>query len=70
MLFFKCCTICDGDLLLEADNNEASLKCLSCGKNSSVPANTHLFDVLCEERQCEEQLSRRNPLQTGSPQAA
>lgn len=50
MLFFKCCTICDGDLLLEADQSEASLKCLRCGNSSSVPANTHLFEVLCEER--------------------
>lgn len=65
MLFFKCCTICDGDLLLEADNHEASVKCLSCGKKSSVPANTHLFEVLCEEPNCHE-----FPFQAGSPQAA
>ena len=52
MLFFKCCTICNGDLLLEADDNGASLKCLACGNSSSVPANTHLFEVLCDEHNC------------------
>lgn len=50
MLFFKCCTICKGDLLLEADNDMANLKCLRCGNESSIPANTHLFEVLCNER--------------------
>ena len=54
MLFFKCCTICKGDLLLEADKHQASLKCLGCGNTSSVPANTHLFDVLCEEPNCDD----------------
>ncbi len=54
MLFFKCCTICEGDLLLEADNHQASIKCLSCGNQSSIPANTHLFEVLCEEPNCHE----------------
>ncbi len=48
MLFFKCCTVCNGDLALETDDRAASLKCLRCGKVSSVPANTHLFDVMCE----------------------
>jgi hypothetical protein len=28
MLFFKCCAICDGDLLLEATDHVANLKCL------------------------------------------
>lgn len=50
MLFFKCCTICDGDLLLEAHDDRANLKCLRCGNASTVPSNTHLFEVLCEER--------------------
>ncbi len=49
MLFFKCCTHCSGDLLLEADDLSAVLKCLSCDRQSSVPANTHLFEVLCQE---------------------
>lgn len=53
MLFFKCCTICEGDLLLEANHSQASLKCLKCGNTSSVPANTHLFEVLCEEPNCD-----------------
>lgn len=65
MLFFKCCTICNGDLLLEADNHQASVKCLSCGNTSSVPANTHLFEVLCEEQNCHEPR-----FHTGSTQAA
>ncbi len=50
MLFFKCCTICEGDLLLEAYEDKANLKCLHCGNASSVPSNTHLFEVLCEEK--------------------
>jgi hypothetical protein len=49
MLFFKCCTFCDGDLLLEANHSEASLKCLRCDYLSAVPANTHLFNVLCDD---------------------
>jgi hypothetical protein len=49
MLFFKCCTICDGDLLLEATDRVANLKCLQCDYRSTVLADTHLFNVLCEE---------------------
>ena len=49
MLFFKCCTICDGDLLLEATDRVANLKCLQCDYRSTVPADTHLFNVLCED---------------------
>ncbi len=49
MLFFKCCTICDGDLLLEADASKANLKCLRCDYSAAVPADTHLFNVLCDE---------------------
>jgi hypothetical protein len=49
MLFLNCCTNCDGDLLLEADTNGANLKCLRCNYASDVPANTHLFNVLCDE---------------------
>lgn len=48
MLFFKCCTVCDGDLVLEAGNDEARLKCMDCGAESSVPSNTHLFNLLCK----------------------
>lgn len=49
MLFFKCCTICDGDLLLEVDNIGANLTCLRCSYTAAVPANTHLFNVLCDD---------------------
>ena len=48
MLFFRCCTICDGDLLLEADSKEAKLKCLRCDYSAAISADTHLFDVLCD----------------------
>ena len=49
MLFFKCCEICEGDLLLEANDTEANIKCLLCGYSEAIPVNTHLFDVLCHD---------------------
>ena len=49
MLFFRCCVKCHGDLLLQADAFLAHLKCLRCGMNTEIPANTHLYQVLCKE---------------------
>ena len=49
MLFFKCCTTCQGDMLLEADARQAQLKCLRCGFKTDIPADTHLYEVICKE---------------------
>ena len=49
MLFFNCCIACDGDLLMEATRDQVTLRCLRCDYSSAVPANTHLFEVLCND---------------------
>ena len=50
MIFFRGCIICGGDLLLEADQERADLVCLKCDSMTSVPADTHLYEVLCDTR--------------------
>jgi hypothetical protein len=34
-------------MLLEADARQALLKCLRCGFKTNIPADTHLYEVIC-----------------------
>jgi len=36
-------------MLLEADASQALLKCLRCGLKTDIPADTHLYEVICKE---------------------
>lgn len=36
-------------MLLEANAQQAHLKCLRCNFTADIPADTHLYDVICEE---------------------